>query len=254
MASRPTTIAERHPLRDNPCTAIELPDVVRPDVVPLSCDDIEALIDAMPAHLAATVLVAAWSGLRQEEVLGLRQQRLSLLGSRDERGRMVTPSLHVAEQLQTLTGPPSLVPPKTKRSNRRVPLPRVLVDGLAGHLAEHPVGDDGFVFTNTAGRPLRRGLFIASWSKAVERAGLPKGTRFHMLRRTYASTLIEAGESVTVVSKRLGHASAVETLNTYSHMWPDSDEHTVNVLDAAYERHASGTAAVGVTGVSRIAR
>jgi integrase len=72
----------------------------------------------------------------------------------------------------------------------------------------------------------------------VKAAGLPKGTRFHDLRHTYASLLIEAGESVTVVSNRLGHASAVETLNTYSHLWPDSEGRTVDVLDAAYARHA----------------
>jgi integrase len=50
---------------------------------------------------------------------------------------------------------------------------------------------------------------------------------------------IEAGESVKVVSARLGHASAVETLETYAHLWPDSDEHTVSVLDAAWSRHRS---------------
>jgi len=39
---------------------------------------------------------------------------------------------------------------------------------------------------------------------------------------TLPVTSFEAGESVTVVSNRLGHASAVETLSTYSHLWPDS--------------------------------
>lgn len=70
-------------------------------------------------------------------------------------------------------------------------------------------------------------------------------------RHTYASTLISAGESVTVVSKRLGHASAVETLETYSHLWPDSDEYTISVLDAAYARHVESTTEC-VFGVSRL--
>lgn len=43
------------------------------------------------------------------------------------------------------------------------------------------------------------------------------------------------------MSKRLGHASATETFDTYSHMWPDSDEHTVAALDAAHARHAAIT-------------
>lgn len=228
----------------NPCTGVELPTVERREVEPLPLDAVDALVDAMPDHVAATVLVAAWSGLRQGEVLGLRQHRLNLLGHRDERGRVQPPSLYVAEQLQTLHGPPVLVPPKTKRSVRRVPIPSVLVEALAAHLAAFPANEDGFIFTNTAGRPLRRNSFGETWARSVERAGLPKGTRFHDLRHSYASLLIEAGESVTVVSKRLGHASANETLSTYSHLWPDSDERTVSVLDAAHARHAERVTAV----------
>lgn len=34
------------------------------------------------------------------------------------------------------------------------------------------------------------------------------------------------------VQARLGHASASETLNTYSHLWPDSDDRTREALDA----------------------
>ncbi|MBA2715892.1 MAG: tyrosine-type recombinase/integrase [Propionibacteriales bacterium] len=80
---------------------------------------------------------------------------------------------------------------------------------------------------------------LVQWNRAVKTAGLPAGTYFHDLRHTYASLLIEAGESVKMVSARLGHASAVEILETYSHLWPDSDENTLRVLDAAWERHVS---------------
>ncbi|MCW2807180.1 MAG: traSA:integrase fusion protein [Marmoricola sp.] len=91
------------------------------------------------------------------------------------------------------------------------------------------------MFRNRNGNPVRRNYYSEVWAKAVQQAGLPKGTRFHDLRHTYASMLIRAGESVTVVSNRLRHASPVETLETYSHMWPDSDERTVTVLNAAHD-------------------
>jgi integrase len=51
---------------------------------------------------------------------------------------------------------------------------------------------------------------------------IPAGTMLHTLRHTYASLLIKHGESVKVVQKRLGHSSAAITLDTYSHLWPDS--------------------------------
>ena len=66
----------------------------------------------------------------------------------------------------------------------------------------------------------------------MKRAGLPTGTRFHDLRHYYASLLIRHGESVKTVQVRLGHASARETLDTYSHLWPDSEDATRAAIDA----------------------
>ena len=59
-----------------------------------------------------------------------------------------------------------------------------------------------------------------------EVAGLPEGFRFHDLRHYYASLLISKGLDVKVVQARLRHASAKTTLDTYGHLWPDSDETT----------------------------
>ncbi|OHV58657.1 hypothetical protein BCD48_42340 [Pseudofrankia sp. BMG5.36] len=56
---------------------------------------------------------------------------------------------------------------------------------------------------------------------------------FHELRHFYASLLIHAGESVKVVQARLGHKSAVETLDTYGHLWPDNEEGTRAAVDGA---------------------
>jgi hypothetical protein len=43
--------------------------------------------------------------------------------------------------------------------------------------------------------------------------------------------LIPRGCSVKAVQKRLGHQSAMETLDTYGHLWPDSDDETRNAVD-----------------------
>jgi hypothetical protein len=45
--------------------------------------------------------------------------------------------------------------------------------------------------------------------------------------------------TATVVQSRLGHASAEETLNTYSHLWPDSEDRTRAAIDAVLGVHAS---------------
>jgi hypothetical protein len=43
--------------------------------------------------------------------------------------------------------------------------------------------------------------------------------------------LTNATEPVKVVQERLGHSSAVETLDTYSHLWPDDEDGTRAAVD-----------------------
>jgi len=62
-------------------------------------------------------------------------------------------------------------------------------------------------------------------------SGVVATSPLHSLRHYYASLLIRHGESVKTVQARLGHASAVETLDTYSHLWPDSDDRTREAID-----------------------
>jgi hypothetical protein len=88
------------------------------------------------------------------------------------------------------------------------------------------------VFTNDYGEPIRRTRFSDVWRKAARAAQLPKGASFHSLRHYYASLLIRHGESVKTVQAPLGHASAAETLDTYSHLWPDSEDRTREAVDA----------------------
>ena len=83
-----------------------------------------------------------------------------------------------------------------------------------------------------SGKPITRSMFRHKWRAAAQTAGLPAGTGFHALRHYYASLLIRHGESVKTVQARLGHASAVETLDTYSHPWPDSDDRTRDAIDS----------------------
>jgi integrase len=61
-------------------------------------------------------------------------------------------------------------------------------------------------------------------------ADLPDATP-HDLRHYYASLLIAQGANVKTVQTRLGHASAVETLDVYSHLWPDGEDDTRRAVD-----------------------
>lgn len=207
----------------NPCDGTKLPKVERKQIVPLTTDEVTAVRDALlPVELRALVTLAAGTGMRQGEAFGLTVDRVKFLQK----------VIVVDRQLVTVAGKaPEFGPPKTAASVRTIPLPQVVVDALAAHLAAHPVGADGLIFT-LAGKPITRQAFGHKWRPAVKAAGLPEGTGFHALRHYYASLLIRHGESVKTVQARLGHASAVETLDTYSHLWPDSDDRTREAIDS----------------------
>ncbi len=217
----------------SPCQDIRLPKVSPKQVVPLSTEQLARLLSEIPDRYRAPVVLAAGTGLRQGEAFGVTLDEIDWLRR----------SLSVRHQLsQVGSAPPTLAPPKTAASHRTVPLPDVVLDALAEHVREYPPGPDGLLFTGPNGAPLRRNRFGDSvWRPARERAGLPH-VNFHDLRHTYASLLIRHGESVKVVQARLGHASASETLDTYSHLWPDSEDRTRLAVDTALgrltQRHA----------------
>jgi hypothetical protein len=66
---------------------------------------------------------------------------------------------------------------------------------------------------------------------AVKAAGLPLGTRFHDLRHFYASALIAANLNPKVIQARLGHATIAETMDTYGHLFPDSEDFGRGAVD-----------------------
>jgi integrase len=56
--------------------------------------------------------------------------------------------------------------------------------------------------------------------------------RFHDLRHTHATQLLQAGVHPKVVQERLGHASIGITLDTYSHVMPGMQEEAAKKIDA----------------------
>lgn len=165
-----------------------------------------ALHDAMSPAGQRAVLLGAFVGLRVSEACALRLEDV------DAREGVVHPRVQWGDQ-----------PLKSAHARTSVPVPvdlaRTLVDTARARFVARTVVHDEH------GRP------VGPWQ--VERelravrgtvAGLPDGFRFHDLRHYYASMLIAAGLDVKVVQARLRHASATTTLNTYGHLWPDTDE------------------------------
>jgi integrase len=68
------------------------------------------------------------------------------------------------------------------------------------------------------------------YQPALKDAGLPK-IRFHDLRHTYASLLIEQGENIKYIQTQLGHSSPTVTLNIYAHLMKSVNQEAVLKLE-----------------------
>ena len=68
------------------------------------------------------------------------------------------------------------------------------------------------------------------WRRFLEDNRLPS-IRFHDLRHSNATALIQAGVNPRVVQQRLGHSDVNITLNTYTHVLPEMDMDAAEKLD-----------------------
>jgi integrase len=197
----------------SPCSRRTSPGMGKQRPYVATTAQVWALHDAMPEHLRAAILLGAFAGLRSAEVCGLRVSDVDFM-----RGVIHPAVQYPAEPL------------KSETSRTAVPIPAELSAVLSAHVAAWRAD----TLLTHAGRQL------APWTLEVavrgvrgDVAGLPAGFRFHDLRHYFASLLIASGLDVKVVQARLRHASAKTTLDTYGHLWPDSDDSTRAAVAAA---------------------
>jgi integrase len=204
----------------NPCSRRTSPKAGEQKPYVATTAQVWALHDAMPEHLRAAVLLGAFAGLRTSEVCGLRVSDIDFM-----RG-VVTPTVQYPSD-----------PLKTEASRAPIPIPQSLAAMLSAHVQAHVMSEHMFrnewldqLSPRTLERAFRnaRAKVITVEVKAKLPAAdrLPAAIRFHDGRHYYASLLISSGADVKVVQARLRHKSAKTTLDTYGHMWPDSDDST----------------------------
>lgn len=183
---------------------------------PLTHEQMDALCRKAISHtdklLGAFILLCGWAGLREGEALGLNWSSIDF-----DRG-----TIHVKEQYIG-TGVTSSL--KTETSNRRVPMPPVLLSFLSGLPEPHT----GYLF-NVRSRSLKSGYFqkmqrmssvdkdgLQRVTNAVRSASLDFYVHPHLLRHTYATRCIEGGLDPKTVQYLLGHSTSKVTMDIYAH-------------------------------------
>ncbi|BFU44185.1 tyrosine-type recombinase/integrase [Krasilnikovia sp. MM14-A1004] len=91
------------------------------------------------------------------------------------------------------------------------------------------------------GEALARPAFNSGvWKPAIRATGIPDTREnglhvLHVLRHTYASVLLDAGQNIKALAAHLGHADPGFTLRTYTHLLPTSEDRTRQAVDRAFE-------------------
>lgn len=94
--------------------------------------------------------------------------------------------------------------------------------------------DNDLVFCNAVGNPIEPShLLYRNFRPLLERAGLP-AIRFHDLRHTAATLLIEAGMNIVFISELLGHASILITQQHYGHVTPTMHSQALALRSGLY--------------------
>jgi integrase len=232
-------------LASSPLTGVRPPAVPRREVPVLDRNQLTQLLGRAEERWRPMLTVAVGTGLRQGELFGLRRHRVDYLRR----------TVAVEEQVTSgKSRPPALTPTlKTPASRRRLPVPDAVTQALSQVLEERPDADV-FFLTPRTGSLWRRSHFNSTvWKPTLEAAGLPGDLGFHVLRHTYASHLIAAGLHPRVIQARMGHASIVETMDTYGHLFPDGDDATRQALDELLGRRRSTRRTNGRSRPSRAA-
>jgi integrase len=139
--------------------------------------------------------------------------------------------------------------PKSRTSFRKIDIGPAMMKELKKWKLACQKNELDLVFPSKAGTPLDHGhLLTRNFWPAIEKAKVPK-IRFHDLRHTYASLLIEQGENIKYVQNQLGHSSPMLTLTVYAHLMnPTNQKAACRLENTIFETTGSKMVANGENG------
>lgn len=182
----------------------------------LSVDQARAVLKAAEdERLYAMYVLALCLGLRRGELLGLRWDDVNLeLGT-----------LEVVHAIQRVGGELRFVRPKTEDSERTIPLPEICVNALRDHRERQKAErsdagpnwmEGGLIFPSRVGTPMEPDNLRRSWGRIRKAADLD-AVRFHDIRHTCVSLLLDLGVPPHVVRDIVGHSDIEVTMTIYAH-------------------------------------
>ena len=221
----------------NPCEGVALPKLKRYKAKVYDLEMIHKLLSvAENTDMYLPILLCVTAGLRRGELLALRWDNIDFANS----------ILQVRSNMVRGEKDFIIKAPKTESGIRDIHLGQEVMEVLKKERSKY-VSDMfsketnfqnlNFVIRQKDGSPIRPDSMSQKWRRFLEDNRLPS-IRFHDLRHSNATALIQAGVNPRVVQQRLGHSDVNITLNTYTHVLPDMDVEAAAKLDSIILKRA----------------
>lgn len=229
------------PKGSNPAEDIAKPKQRKKPVEAYNMDEFKLLL-----HLAETdsnpdikliINLALLSGIRRGEMAALKWEDVNF----EEKYIYIHESRLVIESKEYTT------PPKTDAGLRKIFIPERLVAVLREYRQRYTCNklkmgkdfaDKGYVVSKPNGEPFSPQGISNNYLRFMDRhKNEIRYLKFHGLRHTYASVLIEQGENPKTVQHNLGHADVALTLQIYSHSYESAQINAAEKLNATVSNY-----------------
>ena len=206
----------------------------------LSAQEVKKILEnARDDKLYPIIALEIYTGLRKGEIMALKWENISF----DQEELHVEGNLCRVVKEINADGSKcyeyKIMEPKTAKSKRVVPLLPGAIEALKMQQAMQAqdkemyseiYNDQGLVFARCDGTFLSQRAFMDKYHAFLKRYGA-SDVRFHDLRHTFATLLLEAGEEPKAIQELLGHSTYSTTMDIYAHVTKKGKVNAIKRLD-----------------------
>ena len=227
----------------NPFDRVESPKKEKFQGQNYSEEELIALFElSRPEPIWPAIVLAGGMGLRRSEALGVRWSRIDMekrtvlldtkiVEDKDADGKLI---LLAVEEM------------KNKTSRRTLPIPDPVLEMLETVQAKQEINRrlfkgsynrewDDYVCTDDLGNLIKPNYVTSKFKEVLEKIGM-RHIRFHDLRHTFASVLINKEVPLINVSNFLGHSTISTTANIYAHLDHAAKQNSADVISEIFKK------------------
>ncbi|WP_455538746.1 tyrosine-type recombinase/integrase [Terrisporobacter sp.] len=208
-------------IKENPVQFVEIPKIKKFKNEIYTPEDMRILLEkCRGTSLELPINIASGLGLRVSEILGLTWNNIDFndftitvekITTRDE-GKVILKEPKTESSVRTITAPKEII----------LMLKQLKKDRLAAKLKGEKSHRE-LIFYDKNLEPIAPDVISKKFKYFLEANNL-KHIRFHDLRHSHVTMLIDAKVPIKVISERVGHSSVNTTLNIYSHALKEMDQ------------------------------